>query len=184
MASSSRIAFRYAKSLLDLASEQDNLDAVYDDMQYFEAVSKLRDFELMLKSPIIKTDVKGRIFAEAFANRFQDISMKFIQLILRKSREMHLPAIASSFIEQYNVKNNIATVKLTSAYPMSEATLAELTRQIQSTILQGKEIDLITSVDEKLIGGFRLEIDDLLYDASVSHKLDLLRKEMLHARIG
>jgi len=181
---SSRIASRYAKSLLDLATEQNNLDAVYSDMQYFDAVSKLRDFEMMLKSPIIKADVKSRIFSQAFADRFQDVSMKFIQLILRKGREMHLAAISSSFLEQYKIINQIATVKLTTASPLSSELLEKLTTRIKATILQGKEIDLIVHVDENLIGGFRLEIDDLLYDASVSYKLDRLRNEMINARVA
>ncbi len=182
--SSTRIATRYAKSLLDLAVELQVSDQVYSDMEYFAAVSGVRDFALMLKSPIIKADVKSRIFDEVFSGRFNDASMKFSRLILRKGREMYLADIAAAFIAQYKVKNNIATVLLTTAVPVSDGVVADISDRVKSTLLEGKEIDLITQVDEDIIGGFKIEIEDKLYDASVAHKLDRIKREMMRARMS
>jgi len=52
-----RIASRYAKSLLDLAKEQNNLEPVFKDMTTLQESVKNRDLYLMLKSPIINCGV-------------------------------------------------------------------------------------------------------------------------------
>ena len=51
-----RIASRYAKSLIDLAIEQGKLDIVLEDINAFVEATKNRDFILLLKSPIVKSD--------------------------------------------------------------------------------------------------------------------------------
>ena len=67
--SSYRIASRYAKSLIDLATEQGKLDKVVEDMTYFAEVSKLRDVAVLLKSPIIKADKKGKVLKAVFGGK-------------------------------------------------------------------------------------------------------------------
>jgi F-type H+-transporting ATPase subunit delta len=57
-----RLAGRYAKSLVDLATEKGQLETVYADMKYLQAVCKSsRDFVNLLKSPVIKADQKNSI---------------------------------------------------------------------------------------------------------------------------
>ena len=57
-----RLATRYAKALLDLAVEKGQLEQVYADMQWIQAVCKSnRDFVNLLRSPIITADVKKKV---------------------------------------------------------------------------------------------------------------------------
>ena len=57
-----RLAARYAKSLIDLAIEKDQLEKVFADMQWLQAVCKSnRDFVTLLRSPVIKADTKRKI---------------------------------------------------------------------------------------------------------------------------
>jgi len=57
--SNARLAGRYAKSLLDLAQEQGQLEAVYADMKQIQAIFMASsEFVNMLRSPIIKADQK------------------------------------------------------------------------------------------------------------------------------
>ena len=57
-----RVAGRYAKSLIDLSIEQNMLDKVYEDMLYLKRLLKDREFVLMLKSPIVTSDKKADRF--------------------------------------------------------------------------------------------------------------------------
>jgi len=93
-----------------------------------------------------------------------------------KSRESFLPEIADAFIDQYKHKQNIHTIKLTTASPVSE----ELKQQIignvkQQTALQNVELN--AEVNEALIGGFVLEIDGTLIDASVAYDLAKIKSQ-------
>ncbi len=57
-----RLAHRYAKALLDIAVEKGQLDQVFADVQWLQAVCKSNsDFVSLLRSPIIKADKKQKI---------------------------------------------------------------------------------------------------------------------------
>ena len=83
-----RLAGRYAKSLLDLAIEQNQLDTVHADMKYFQAVcTKSHEFVNVLRSPIIKADQKNAIILAVIKDAVSALSLSFIVLLLKKSRE-------------------------------------------------------------------------------------------------
>ena len=44
---------------------------------------------------------------------------------------------------------------------------------------EGKKVKLRMIIDESLIGGMRVEIDNHIYDDSLSYKLESLRQELL-----
>ena len=172
-----RIASRYAKSLLDLAKEQGKLERVLEDVQVFQKAADQRDFELLLKSPIVKADKKQAIIKQIFDGKFDPLTMTFMEVILRKGREKYLAPIADEFIAQYKKANHISTIYLTTATPIEAESLQVIKMQLMTSDVTDNKVEIKTKVDPNLIGGFVLEFDDKLYDASVSHKLELLRKE-------
>lgn len=172
-----RIATRYAKSLLELAAEQGNLESIHGDISHFKEVLNNREFALMLKSPIIKSDKKGQIFRAIFGGKVEKLTGAFFDIIIKKGREIHLPAIAEAFIEQYNALKKVSSVKLTTAGPISDSMLASIKTKLIDGGLDAQNIEVESAVNPDLIGGFVLEFGDQLYDASVAHKLELLRKE-------
>ncbi|MEN9685353.1 MAG: synthase subunit delta [Bacteroidota bacterium] len=172
-----KIAGRYAKSLIDLATEKNQLEAVYADMQYLQEVCKSsREFVNMLKSPIIKPDQKNSILAAITQGKISELTSLFNSLLAKKGRETDLPEIAAAFIDQYNTLKGIHRVKLTTAVPVSE----EIKKAIEAKARSAKQtgtIELETSVDEKLIGGFMLEFDNKLIDASILRDLKDIKKQ-------
>ncbi|HHH49684.1 MAG TPA: ATP synthase F1 subunit delta [Saprospiraceae bacterium] len=172
-----RIAFRYAKSLIDLASEQNKLDRVLEDMESFLHATKNRDFYLLLKSPIVNTTKKQAIFKELFKDKYDEMTFAFLNIILTKGREAFLPDIANDFITQYKKLSKITTVKLITAVPLGEAALEKIKAKLLDSAATQQKIELETVVNKDLIGGFVLEFDNQLYDASVAHKLEQLKKE-------
>lgn len=166
-----RLASRYAKSLLGLAVERDQLEAVYADMQWIEAVCKAsRDFVVMLKSPVISSDKKIKITEAVTNGKIGPLTTAFNKLLITKHRESNLPEIATAFIAQYKAHKNIHTLKLTTAIPVSDQVKEAIIDQVKKTS-DMKQIELITAVDDKLIGGFVLQAGDLLIDASISYDL-------------
>ena len=87
-----------------------------------------------------------------------------------------LPEIINAFIEQYKVYKNINTVQLVTATPISDSLKEQIVAQIKSTSNM-QNIDLQTSVDDKLIGGFTLQAGDKLIDASVAYDLRTIAKQ-------
>jgi len=175
-----RLATRYAKSLLDLAVEQNCLEAVLLDMQALNRICSMsRDFAVMLKSPVISGDKKLAVVFEVLKSyNVNTLTTAFINLLVTKGRELNLPEIAGAFVTQYNALKNIRTVTLTTAAAMSDTVKGTLVAKIAG-YMPDDTVDLKTEVDESLIGGFVLEVEDKLYDASVKKSLNDIRTKLL-----
>lgn len=172
-----RLATRYAKALIDLAVEKGELETVFADMKWLQAVCKSnRDFVNVLRSPIIKAEVKKKIVAAVTTGQIGELTAAFNKLIITKGRESNLPEISKAFIEAYKEKKNIHTIVLTTATPVSTNTKEAIVEQIKMSA--GYEnIELEEKVNPDLIGGFVLEIGDKLVDASISYDLRTIAKQ-------
>ena len=172
-----RLAGRYAKSLLDLASEQGQLEAVYADMKYIHEVCHASsDFVNMLRSPIIKADQKNSIINEVLKNKVGVLTNSFTVLLVKKGRELELPEMAKAFIEQYNAIKGIHQVTLTTAVAVSEDIKRSIEQKVK-TAHSFASVELESKVDPSLIGGFVLEFDNNLVDASVVRDLRDIKKQ-------
>ncbi len=172
-----KVATRYAKSLIDLAQEKGKLDRILEDVKSFSKVAENRDFALLLKSPVIKADTKWKVFEKLFKNNYDDLTLSFLSILLKKNREGNMVDIANEFIAQYKKIRHITTVKLTTAARLGEATIKSIHEKLEASPATEDNVELITKVNPNLIGGFVIEFDDNLYDASVAHKLNVLKKE-------
>jgi len=87
-----------------------------------------------------------------------------------------LPEISFSVIEQYNEIKGIHIVKLTTAAEASEALKTSVINKIKADT-PFQLIELETEVDEALIGGFQLEYNGNLVDASIARDLRDIQKQ-------
>ncbi len=172
-----RLAHRYAKSLIDMAVELNQLNAVHDDIMLLNSVcEKSREFVVMLNSPIIPADKKYKIIQAITHEKVSKITQTFIKLLASKNRESNLPEIIKSFIEQFNKIKGIHKVKLTTALPVSDEIKNSFIKRIESSS-SINNIELETITDEKIIGGFVLEMDGKLIDASILRDLNDVKKQ-------
>ena len=175
-----RLAIRYAKSLVDLATEKGKLNDVYKDMKFIGAVCQSNpDFVALLKSPIIKENKKNQIIESITKDRVSELTGLFIHLLASKGREANLPEIVTAFIFQYNVINGIHKVKITTATVMSTEMKDIFISKIKSSA-NIQNIELETNVNEKLIGGFVMEMEGKLVDASILRDLRDVQKQFMN----
>ena len=172
-----RLAYRYAKSLLDLSVEKGQLEAVYNDMLYLFQVTKTsREFVNLLRSPVVPSDKKQSIIDAVTCTSVGETTAAFTRLLVNKGREGELPEIISAFIKQYKVKKGIYVVKLTTAAPVSEEIKNRIVEQVRNTSSM-QNIEMQESVDPKLIGGFVLQVGDKLVDASIAYDLKEISRQ-------
>lgn len=172
-----RLAERYAKSLIDLSTEFNELEPVHNDIQLLQALcSSSRELVLMLNSPIINADKKFKILTAVSQGKITKITQTFIKLLCSKNRESSLPEIIASFIQQYNTIKGIHRVKLTTATPVSETIKNSFIEKIKAAS-SIKNIELEAKVNENLIGGFMLEMDGKLVDATILRDLNDVKKQ-------
>jgi F-type H+-transporting ATPase subunit delta len=169
-----RVASRYAKSLIELAAERDVLEQVHEDMKLFTTViSQNREFQMLLRNPIVKSDKKLAIINSVFEGKVQEMTLAFFSIVARKKREKSLEFVATEFEKQYNIMKGIQRATVRTATPLAPALREELATKLATET--GKTIQLEEIIDPTLIGGFVLKVGDKQIDSSVKYNLQKLR---------
>lgn len=172
-----RLTGRYAKSLIDLAQEQNSLERTQQDILFLQQVCRVsRDFVNVLLSPVINADKKLKILELVGAKQLSPLTIAFNTLLVRKGRESELPGIIDAFLEQYNQIKGIHTVRLTTAASIGEDVQEALRSKIRKEASL-ENVVLETEVNESLIGGFTLEFDGKMVDASIARDLRDVQKQ-------
>jgi F-type H+-transporting ATPase subunit delta len=177
----SQISVRYAKALFQSAAEQKLLDDIYRDMVVLSNTCKLEDFQYMLAVPTLQPSQKIKLIGEIFEKYVSKISLSMMNLVIKNKREAYLPGIARYFEELYRKEKGIRTASLITAQPVDESVINSIRNLIKKTY--DSEVDLSSSVDGNVIGGFILTIEDMRYDASVAGNLKKLQKQLLQTSI-
>lgn len=165
-----RVASRYAKSLLRLAIEREILDDVYRDMVLFKDVcNENHDFVLMLRNPIISHDKKKAILYDIFEKKVTPSTLAIFDIITRKNREGFLPAIAESFEIQYRQHKGIEKAVIITATEITPDLRKQFSQEAMR--LTNKTIELEEQIDKSIIGGYILVFGDRQIDNSVKTKL-------------
>lgn len=170
-----KAASRYAKALMDLSLDNKKVEEVYADiLSLSKTIQGSSDLQAVINSPVISADKKQEAFKAIFGN-FNEISLKYINLLIDKNRESLLPEIANQFILQYKIYKNIVTAEVTSAIKLTP----ELTKKVLTLVKHDGEVEIIEKVDPSLIGGFIVKVGDKQIDASIAKKFKDLRKEII-----
>ena len=172
-----RLAERYAKSLVDISTDLKQLDEVHNDILVLNSVIKMsHEFVLMLNSPIINPDKKYKIISAVAKGRISKITDAFLKLLCNKNREANLPGVITSFIEQYNKIRGLHNAKLTTAKPISKELIDSFITKIKASTTYDN-VQLETIVDDKIIGGFILQMEGKLIDNSIRRNLNDVKKQ-------
>ena len=171
----SRAAIRYAKAILETAVSSGKANKVNEDMKSIIAtVNSSADLKDFLASPIITSEVKMNVLSEVFGSVQADTKSLF-RLLQENKRFEILEAIATQFNAQFDEMNGVEVAKVTTAFPIT----ADLEAKIlaKATAISTKKITIQNTVDPSIIGGFILRIGDKQYNASVSNRLQELKRE-------
>ncbi len=173
-----RVAQRYAKSLVSLAKERQELDRVHDDMLLVrDTLTENRNLLLTLRSPIINTGKKLSITKAIFGSQFCELSNAFIEILCRKGREAYLLAVSNEVHRLYNQLHNVQVAKVVTTYPLDEA-MRESVKSAVKRIANSDQVELQEEVDQEIIGGILLRVGDRQLDDTVRTRLRTMRKEM------
>jgi F-type H+-transporting ATPase subunit delta len=177
----SQISVRYAKALFLSASDQQQLDTVYKDMELLSDTCRLEDFQYMLGIPTLQASQKSKLIDSIFKEHLSSLSMSMINLVIKNKREVYLPGIARNFKDLYRKNKGIRTATLVTADQVDDAGMKSIKDLIKKTY--DADVELSSSVDGDLIGGFVLTIENMQYNASVSNSLRKLKKQLLQTNI-
>jgi len=172
---STRAAIRYAKAILDIATTNQNLNSVKEDMEMVvNAINSSAELKDFLQSPVVSGSFKFSSLNQIFATAQKETKGLF-QLLLTNKRFELLQEIATQFIALFNEINGNQVAKVITAFPLTADLEAKVLEKIAT--FSTKKITIENTIDPSIIGGFILRIGDLQYNASVANRLQNLKRE-------
>jgi len=174
-----RIAvFRYAKALFEIAVEK-NAAQTYnqtaaDVLKVLEQDKIVMD---MINHPAIPLEEKMKALNTAFSGKVPEDFLGLFELLLRRGRKGEIIGVLRHFDVLYKEYSRLAVAKIYSTEELPANKIAEI-KEVLSRKLN-KIIEMRTIIDKSLIGGFRVEVDGFVFDASLKHQMERMKKELL-----
>jgi len=172
----SRISVRYSRALFHSALEKKILDRINQDMILIKEMCNIPDVKEFLDNPVIRPSKKSEILNNLLGKDVNKLTLSLINLVVKNGREKYLPAIARVFVHNTMKYNGISESLLITAVKVDQDIKNKVIELIAS--LFKTKVDLKENIDDTIIGGFILKVDDNYIDASIRNKLRKVKKEL------
>jgi len=173
-----KIAKRYAKAFFEFSQELGKVEEIGKDVRFIgDTFQQSKELQFAIVSPIVHIDKKTAVLKTLFADKVTPLTLQYLQLVLKKRREVHLDLMCSEFEKLYKIHKNIVTLIINSVEPLQKDVLQMLTEKVKSYI--NAELEVVEQINPQLIGGVSLQFKDYFIDASVKNSINKLRKELV-----
>jgi F-type H+-transporting ATPase subunit delta len=173
------IAEVYSRALFQVAKEQGVLDRVHDELgQFADALDEDRNLQVFLFSPYFSSEEKkegvGRIVTDA-----DERLVNFLELLAERHRMPVLFRIRRSFDAMWADENRLLPVTVTSAVELDAGLVEDIGRRIGEQT--GRRVELSSEIDPDVLGGLKVQVGNMVLDATVRNRLEQIRKQVVKA---
>ena len=164
------IAKRYASALFELADESYQIDKVVVDLDLIhQAFLDSEDFARFIKNPIIPYEKQVDVLEQLFSKKIQKVTFEFLKLLAKKERLDLLDFVALEFKTFVQESQGVIEAEVFAAQKLSAEQEKDIKNQLKKRL--DKKVDLLVTVDEDMLGGFKVKIGDEILDYSLDHQL-------------
>jgi len=172
------IPARYAKALFEYSKKVGEEEAVYQNMKILaKHFIEFPEMDDVLLNPVVSVEDKKKLIIAAAGGDICETFMRFIDLVIQNKREGNLNFIALKFRDTYRESKNIYYAKLTTVEECEPEVIEKLKKYLLDDRKGTIEFDYV--IDKSIIGGFIIEYDCNLLDASIEGQIKLISKELL-----
>jgi F-type H+-transporting ATPase subunit delta len=169
----------YAQALFDVAKETGKLDEIREELnQFTDTLDRDRDLQVFFFSPYFSSAEKIEGVKRAIVDADPEF-VNFLELLIEKQRMPEVFRIRRVFEELWKEENKRIDVTVTSAVELDPAVVEKIGEEIERQV--GRKVELASRVDEGILGGIVLQVGNMVLDASISNRLEKLRKSVARA---
>jgi F-type H+-transporting ATPase subunit delta len=173
------IAEVYARALFEVAKEHDVLDRIHDELgEFAEALEGERTLQVFLFSPYFSSEEK-REGVKKIVSDADERMVNFLELLAERHRMPVLFRIRREFDALWANEHRLLPVTVTSAIELDEGLVADIGKRIEEQT--DRTVELSSSVDPDVLGGLKVQVGNLVLDATVRNRLERLRKQVAKA---
>lgn len=171
------VARVYAETLLGAAEREGSAVEVSEGLERVaRAVEASEPFRRFLAGPQIGGDDKRAVVRAAFEGRVHPLVLRFLELLIERRREPLVRAVHQALRTLLDARANRRSATVTTATPADPATLEAIRQALERAT--GQQVELEERVDPALLGGLVVRTGDLVMDASLRSRLDVLRHRL------
>ena len=178
MAEKSTIARPYAQAAFDIAHEKGELKAWSDMLQLVAAVTADELMENMITNPTIVREKIVEIIFDVCGDKLNDAGKNFVRVLADNGRLNVVAEIVERFEWHRAEAEKTVEAEVTSAFPLSDSQIQAMTEALKKRL--GREVHLVTQIDDSIVGGAIIRAGDLVIDGSVSGQLNKLATTLMH----
>ena len=169
------VASRYAIALLSIAKEENKIKEYVEEVEnlvnIFESNS---DLLLLLKDFWLSKDEKKETLSLCFENKVSEYILNLFYVLIDNKRGGYILDVCNEFVRiglnELNIKRGIvySTIKLTKTQ------LKGMESKISKML--NANVTLRNIIDENLLGGFKVQVEDYILDDSMKNRLEKLKE--------
>lgn len=169
--SNSAISIRYAKALLNIASEENQVEQYAEEVAGVATLVEREDLlRLLLDSPTFPLEKKAAIMHDIVDHLKLSGGMRnFLDLLLEKGRIVYLPQIGVNYRKFADELSGVVRANIKAANKLTKKRTEEIQKGLEKQT--GKQVVLSVETDKSLIGGLQAEMGGKLFDGSVKTQL-------------
>lgn len=171
------VASKYSRALFELGKDHDNLIELKENLdEFWQLVLENEDLKELLFHQRIMPEEKKNILEKLFAEQMNKDVLHFLFILIDKRREFFLESIIQEFNTLVDDAESILHVEVTSAIELNDSILDKLKEKLDS--LLDYNIQIKNNVDEEIIAGIVLKIEDYIVDGSLRNELNSLKQKL------
>ena len=176
----SAVAKRYGKALLQIAQENDSVDAYQKDLELVvDTIAQDAELNAVWIGKEYGNETKIQVMKSIFGDKVSANVVNLLCVVVNKGRESSLADILAMYKVFADEARNIAYAEVISAFALTEAQEAALVKKLSE--VTGKDMKLSVTVDPSVVGGLCVKYGDKVYDGTVAARLNGLKNNLLEA---
>jgi F-type H+-transporting ATPase subunit delta len=173
------IAEVYARSLFEVAQDNDVLDEIHDQLgEFADELAENRDLQVFFFSPYFSSEEKK----DAISKIVEDADERFVRFLELLAERHRMPVvfrIRRELDALWAEENKLLPVTITSAVELDDDTVKQVQKEIEDQT--GRRTELTTKVDPDVLGGLAMQVGNVIMDGTVRSRLDRLRRQVATA---
>ena len=167
-----KLAKRYAIALFKLGEKSIEKDI----REIINTLDENPDLEDFLNNKIVKTQDKKEVFEKVFLD-LGEKTKNFCFTLLDNKKMDHINSIHTELTKMINAEKNIQEAIVVSAVQLNRSEIAKIKAKLENKFK--KEFNLTNTINEDIISGLMIRIEDTLIDLSLRTKLNSLKKQII-----
>lgn len=165
-------AKNYAKAMFDAATELGKIEDIKKDLNIiYSSLLVDKDIFDFFKSHFIDIHLRMNMLKKVYENNISEETFNLIAILTERGLMDILFAIIVEYENLCNEYYNIIVAKITTSSVIENTPESDILKEHIQSMVKGKEIHFIFNIDESIIGGIIVEMEDIVYDYSIRNLL-------------